>query len=96
MPEAKTRPQFELSPGSLLKSGLGPLARYGTHQETTSGKSEQKYLPSEAQYMVPRSVQDADHVVENSNKFSSNQRLIPYKVLIGKGINLNARDSTVH
>ena len=47
--------------------------------------------------MVPRRVQVVDHVVENSNKSSSNQRLIPYiKVLIGKGITLNARDSTVH
>ena len=46
--------------------------------------------------MVPGSVQDVDPVVENSNKFSSNQRFIPHKVLIGKGITLNARDSTVH
>ena len=50
----------------------------------------------EAHDMVPRSVQVVDNVVENSNKSSSNQRLIPYKVLIGKGITLNARDSTVH
>ena len=40
--------------------------------------------------MVPRSVQVVDHVVVNSNKSSSNQRFIPYKVLIGKGITLNA------
>ena len=41
------RSQFELSPGPLLKSGLGPLARYGTHKETVSGKPEQKYLSSD-------------------------------------------------
>ena len=46
--------------------------------------------------MVPRSVQVIDHVVENSNKSSSNQILIPYKVLIGRGITLNGCDSTVH
>ena len=46
--------------------------------------------------MVPRCVQVVGHVVGNSNKSSSNQRLIPHKVLIGKGITLNARDSTVH
>ena len=46
--------------------------------------------------MVPRSVQVVDDVVENSNKSSSNQRFIPYKVLTGKGITLNAHDSTVH
>ena len=31
------QPQFELSPKPLLKSGLGRLARYGTHQKTISG-----------------------------------------------------------
>ena len=46
--------------------------------------------------MFSRNVQVVDHVVENSNKSTSNQRLIPYKVLIGKGITLNTRDSTVH
>ena len=50
----------------------------------------------EARNMVPRSVQVVDHAVENLNKSSSNQRFIPYKVLIGKGITLNASDSTVH
>ena len=39
---------------------------------------------------------EAYHVVESPNKSSSNQRLIPYKVLIGKGITLNAHNSTVH
>ena len=53
-------------------------------------------MTSEAHDMVSRSVQVVDHVVENSNKSSSNQRFIPYKVLIGKEITLNARDSSVH
>ena len=39
------RPLSKLSPGPLLKSGLGLLARYCTHQETTSGIPEQIYLP---------------------------------------------------
>ena len=38
---------FELSSGPLVKSGLGPLPRYCTHQETISGRPEQKYLPSD-------------------------------------------------
>ena len=46
--------------------------------------------------MFSRNVQIVDHVVENSNKSTSNQRLLPYKVLICKGITLNARDSAVH
>ena len=29
---AKTQPVFESFPGPLLKSGMGPLARYGNHQ----------------------------------------------------------------
>ena len=45
--------------------------------------------------MVPRSVQFVYHVVENSNKSSSSQRFIPSKVLLGTGITLSARDSTV-
>ena len=55
-----------------------------------------KYLSTEANNMVHRSVQVVDHVVENSNKSTSNQRLVPYKVLTGKGITLKARDSAVH
>ena len=41
------RPKFELSPGPLLKSGPEPLARYGTHQETISGRPRKKYNPSD-------------------------------------------------
>ena len=51
---------------------------------------------SEAHNMVPRSVQVFDHVVEHSNKSSSDQRFILYKVQTGKGITLNTRESTVH
>ena len=47
------RLQFELSPAPLLKSGMGPLARYGTHQETISGRPEQKYLPSDPRSECP-------------------------------------------
>ena len=42
--------QFELSPESLLKSGLECLARYGTHQKTTSGGPEQKYLSNDPRF----------------------------------------------
>ena len=45
--------QFELSPEPLLKSGLGGLARYGTHQKTISGGSEQKYLSSDLRLEWP-------------------------------------------
>ena len=44
-------PLFQLSPGSLLKSGLGPLGRYCTHQDTTGETPEQKHLPSD-QYWI--------------------------------------------
>ena len=46
-------PQFEFPLGPLLKSGLGPLARYGTHQETLSGRPEQKYLLSDSRLEWP-------------------------------------------
>ena len=38
------QPLLKLSPGPLLKSGLGHLNRYCTHQETISGRAEQVYL----------------------------------------------------
>ena len=41
------QPLFKLSSGPLLKSGLGHLARYCTHQETISGRPEQVYLSFE-------------------------------------------------
>ena len=39
--------------GALLKSCLGPLARYSTHQETMSGTLEQVYLPSDSRLDLP-------------------------------------------
>ena len=39
--------------GALLKSYLGPLARYGTHQEAMSGRLEQVYLPSDSRLDLP-------------------------------------------
>ena len=49
---AKTRPLFESPPWLLLKSGLQPLLRYGTHQ-TISGRLEQVYLPSDPRLELP-------------------------------------------
>ena len=40
-------PLFESPPRPLLKSGLRPLGRYGTHQETIHRRSEQMYTPSD-------------------------------------------------
>ena len=39
--------------GALLNSCLGPLARYGTHQETMSERLEQVYLPSDSRLDLP-------------------------------------------
>ena len=39
--------------GALLKSCLGPLARYSTHQETMSERLEQVYLPSVSRLDLP-------------------------------------------
>ena len=43
----KTGPLFESPPRPLLKSGLQPLGRYGTYQQTTSRRPEQMYTPSD-------------------------------------------------
>ena len=50
--EAKMGSLFESLPRPLLKSGLRPLFRYGTHQ-TISGRLEQVYLPSDPRLEWP-------------------------------------------
>ena len=46
-------PLFESPPGPLLKSGLQLLARYGTHQETTSRRPEQMHTPPDTRLEWP-------------------------------------------
>ena len=41
------QPIFESFPGPLLKSGMGPLARYGNNQETISRRPEQMHTSSD-------------------------------------------------
>ena len=38
---------IRVTPRTLLKSGLQPLGRYGTPQETISWRPEQMYTPSD-------------------------------------------------
>ena len=49
----KTGPLFESPPRPLLKSGLQPLGRCGTHQETISRRPEQVYLLSDPRLEWP-------------------------------------------
>ena len=51
---AKMQPIFESFPGALLKSGVGPLARYGNHQETISRRPGQMYTSSDTRLEWPR------------------------------------------
>ena len=44
---------FESFPGPLLKSGVGPMARYGTHQEVISRRLEQMYTSSDTRLEWP-------------------------------------------
>ena len=39
---------FESPPRLLLKSGLQPLARYGTHQKAINRRPERMYTPSDS------------------------------------------------
>ena len=48
------QPIFESFPGPLLKSGVGPFARYGDHQETISRRPEQMYTSSHTRLEWPR------------------------------------------
>ena len=43
---SKLRLPFKLFSGPILKAGVGPLARYSSHQETQSKGPEQMYTPS--------------------------------------------------
>ena len=45
---------FKLFPGPLLKSGMGPLATYGNHQEIISGRLEKIYSSPETRLEWPR------------------------------------------
>ena len=50
----KMGPLFKSPPTLLLKSGLQPLARYGTHQETMSWRPEQMHTPSDTRLEWPK------------------------------------------
>ena len=41
------QPTFESFSGPLLNSGMGPLARYGNHQETISRRPELMHTSSD-------------------------------------------------
>ena len=50
---AKMQPIFESFPDPLLKSGVGPLAGYGNHQEIISRRLEQMYTSSDTRFEWP-------------------------------------------
>ena len=47
-------PLFESPPGPLLKSGMGPLARYSNHQEIINRRPEQMYTSFDTRLEWPR------------------------------------------
>ena len=53
---AKLRVLFMIKsfPGPLLKSGMGPLARYGNHQEIVNRRPEQMYTSFDTRLEWPR------------------------------------------
>ena len=51
---AKMRVLFKSFPGSLLKSGMGPLARYSNHQEIVNRRPEQMYTSFDTRLEWPR------------------------------------------
>ena len=50
------QPLFESSPRPLLKADLGPLARYGNHQEIISRRLELMYTSSDTKLELPGEV----------------------------------------
>ena len=51
---AKLRLLFKSFLGPLLKSGMGPLARYSNHQETINRRPEQMYTSFDTRLEWPR------------------------------------------
>ena len=51
---AKLRVLFKSFPGPLLKSGMGPLARYNNHQEIINRRPEQMYTSFDTRLEWPR------------------------------------------
>ena len=51
---SKLRLLFKSFPGTLLKSGVGPLARYGNHQEIKNRRPEQMYTLFDTRLEWPR------------------------------------------
>ena len=51
---AKLRVLFKSFPGPLLKSGMGPLARYSNHQEIVNRRPEQMYTSFDKRLEWPR------------------------------------------
>ena len=51
---AKLRLLFKSFPGPLLKSGMGPLARYSNHQEIINRRPEQMYTSFDTRLEWPR------------------------------------------
>ena len=53
---AKMKPLFESFPEPLLKSGVGPLARHGNHQEIMSMGLKHMYTSKETKLEWPEEV----------------------------------------
>ena len=51
---AKLRVLLKSFPGPLLKSGMGPLARYSNHQEIVNRRPEQMYTSFDTRLEWPR------------------------------------------
>ena len=51
---AKLRVLFKSFPGPLLKSSVGPLARYSNHQEIVNRRPEQTYTSFDTRLEWPR------------------------------------------
>ena len=51
---AKLQLLFKSFPGPLLKSGMGPLARYSNHQEIINRRPEQMYTSFDTRLEWPR------------------------------------------
>ena len=79
----KSAATIQVIPGPLLKSGLGPLARYGTHQETIGGTPEQMYIPSDHDWirLARGHYSSRTRINTGGDKNAARVRVIPWTII---------------
>ena len=77
--KAQMQQIFEPFSGPLLKSGVGPLARYGSNQQTISRRPEQMYTSSDTrlEWLGDGPLFESDSNIRQGGQNGATIRVIP-------------------